>query len=662
MNKKEAKEKAKYLRDKIKYYNKRYYVDNISEITDYEYDQLLKKLEKLEEKYPSIITEDSPTQRVGSDLTKEFPQVSHYRRMLSIDNTYNYEDLIDFDTRMKKLSKNKEYHFFCEHKIDGVSINLIYENGNLNNAVTRGNGEIGEDVLPNIKTIPYVPLKIDHKGIIEIRGEIFINFSDFKKINNKRKEEGKEEFANPRNLAAGTLKMQDPKKVDRRNLNVFFYGAGRLDNLEVSTQSDFIKWLRKKGFRTNTNNKFAEDIDEVWKYCKKWEKEKENLNYLIDGIVIKIDSFDLQQEMGATMKNPRWCIAYKFPAEQVYTKLKNITIQVGRTGILTPVAELESVQLAGTTVKRATLHNMDEIRRKDIRINDIVLIEKSGEIIPQVVKVKKEDRDGTQKKFNMPDKCPVCGSNIVQIDDEVAYRCPNFKCPAQIKGRIEKFVSKEGLDIENLGESWIDKFVDEGLIEKYSDIFKLNYNQIKKFEKMGEKSVDNLKKSIEESKNANLSSLINGLGIPYVGKNGAQLLSKSFQNIEEIINVDIDRLIEIDGIGTTTAESIVRYIKKEENFNELMELKRILNIKNKLNTGKFADKSFLFTGSLDSMSRSDAQKKVEENGGITKKSISNNIDILVVGKNPGSKHDKAKEMNIEIWDEEKFLNNIKEKE
>ena len=652
-----VKKRIERLRELINHHNRLYYQENSPEISDFEYDALARELQELEAEYSEEGLSASPAERVGSDLTGKFPEFFHAVPMLSIDNTYNFNEITEFFARLKKSAGEEAAETVCEHKIDGVSMSLVYEEGVLKHAVTRGNGEKGEDVLANVLTISSVPKKISLPGRSEVRGEVYLSLSDFRRINSLREEKGEEPFANPRNLASGTLKLLDPSLVKKRHLSFYAYGKGEIDAQIPSTQREFLSFLAELGFPVNPHISLCRGEKEVWEYCSRWQKERSSLDYIIDGIVIKVNRFDLQEALGATMKAPRWVIAYKFPAEQARTRIRDIVVQVGRTGILTPVAEMDPVFLAGTTVRRATLHNMDEIRRKDIRVGDLVIVEKGGDIIPKVSAVVKEVRSGDETAFSMPSVCPVCKSPVEQLPGEVAWRCVNIACPAQVRGRLENFVSKAGLDMDNIGPRLLEVLVESGMVRHFSDLFHLDYAVLARMEGMGEKSADNIRASVEKSRRVPLDAFLTALGIPFVGKKGARLLAARFGGIPPLMEATEEDLTGIEGIGEKTARSILSFFRNPANREEVRRLLDEVAFSGGVpgQEGVFAGKKFVITGTLRSMSRQEAEKRIVNGGGEVTSSVSAKTSALIVGENPGSKLDKARKLEIPLWDEETFL-------
>jgi len=656
MNKKDAKKRIDKLRKEINYHNHKYYVESNPIISDYEFDKLLKELEELENKFPDLVTPDSPTQRVGGEPLDGFITVEHKTTMLSLDNTYTFEELKEFDERVKKNVGKVDY--VIEPKIDGAGVALLYENGTLVRGATRGDGIRGDDITSNIKTIPSVPLSLigDNSINLEVRGEVYFSIEGFKKYNKQQAKKGEAVFANPRNAAAGSLRQLDPKIVAQRPLNIFVYTISYSVG-SFQSQSDVIKHLKKVGFRVNPLIKQIETIQEAIKYCEDLEKKRDSLDYEIDGAVIKVNSIEKQRELGETIKHPRWAIAYKFAAKQATTKLIDIVVQVGRTGTLTPVAILKPLSVGGVTVSRATLHNFDELKRKGIKIGDTVLVERSGDVIPQVVKSIKENRTGAEKSRRIPKKCPICGSKIIQEKDEVAVRCPNRMCPARLKWRIKYYASRTAMDIDHLGESTIDKLIDKGFIDNIADLYYLKKDDLLELEGFKDKSAENLLYSIEKSKNQNLSRLIYSLGIRHVGKYAAQLLATNYGSLDDLAKADIEELKQIHGLGDKTAEAIGTFFATEENINFIDKLKK-LGIKTsesqQIKDLPLKNKKFVFTGGLKSLSRPDASDIVKKKGGIVASSVGKDTDFVIVGEKPGSKYEKAKKLKIKVLNEDEF--------
>lgn len=664
-NKDNIKSQLSELRKKIRFYDYQYYVLAESKISDYEYDNLYKQLLSLEEKHPEFITPDSPTQRVGSDLTKEFLQIQHNTPMLSLANSYDEQDLLDFDKRVRNMLKTKkEIEYVTELKIDGVSISIRYENGVLTKASTRGDGFVGEEVTNNVKTIKSVPLALyeiseNLPPAFEVRGEVFMKVDEFKKYNEERAKEGLKLFANPRNLSAGTLKLQDPKEVALRPLDIFVYYL-LSDQNEFSSQHSNLQFLKKTGFKTNPHYKLCRNMEEVIEFCRYWDLNRSKLAYEIDGIVIKVNDIELQNKLGNIAKSPRWAIAYKFAAQKATTKLIEISWQVGRTGAVTPVAELEPVFLAGSTISRATLHNRDEIERKDIRIGDTVILEKGGDVIPKIVSVDLAERNLKSKKPGFPKRCPICNEKLLFSEDEVAIYCINSQCPAQLKGQIEHFASRGAMDIEGLGKSLVDQFVDIKLLNSYVDIYYLKdkREELISLERLGEKSVDNLLAAIEESKGKPFERVLFALGIRYVGTGAAKKLAAAFKNIGNLIKASEEEIQDVKEIGPSIAKSVNLFFenpKNMDNINRLISAGLTFELKGDSKVSdNLANLNFVITGTLKDFSRDSAKSEIEKRGGKVTSAISAKTDYLVAGENAGSKLEKAKKINIEIINEEKL--------
>jgi len=641
--------------------------------SDENYDKLVKELEKLETENPDLITPDSPTQRVGKDLTKEFNPVKHKIPMLSLANTYDEQDLFDFDRRVKEsLSDSEQVEYVVELKIDGASVSINYVNGILKTAATRGDGTTGEEITNNIKTIRSIPLTIDlnkEKKFklknFEVRGEVYMRIADFEGLNKDRENKGEKLFANPRNSTAGTLKLQDPKIVAGRKLQVFFYSLINLDE-ELQSQEENLKLLSKMGFTVNPHYKVCKNINEVLSVCNKFEEMRDTLEYEIDGAVIKVNSIHQQKILGSIAKSPRWAVAYKFKAKQAFTKLNDITWQVGRTGAITPVAELEPVKLAGSTISRATLHNYDEIQRKDIRVGDTVVLEKGGDVIPKIVAVVLSERPKKSSQTLPPDKCPVCGSKLFKPENEVAFYCENPECSAQIKGRIIHFASRGAMDIEGLGDALVDLFVDKGFIKHFSDIYKLKNRRAEliQIERLGEKSIDNLLQAIEKSKAQPFYKVLFALGIRYVGSGAAQKIADHFNSIDDIIASSQDEISAIYEIGPSISKSIKQFFSDKKNIKLIEELRKSgLNFnseKKEIIQSALTDKTFVLTGTLSTMSRDEAGAKIIKLGGKVSSSVSKNTDYVVAGEKAGSKLSKAESLGVKILDESTFLKMLEE--
>jgi len=670
--------KIEALREQIREHDYKYYVIAQPAISDEEYDKLFKQLEKLESENPKLVTSDSPTQRVGSDLTKEFKPVEHKVPMLSLSNTYSEEELFDFDRRVREgLGDEEKVEYLVELKIDGASVSINYVNGTLKSAATRGDGTIGEEITNNVKTIKSIPLKIKKDISIpyelrdfEVRGEIFMNIEDFEKLNQEREKNGEKLFANPRNSTAGTLKLQDPKVVAKRPLNSFMYNLISIEE-KLQTQEENLALLKKLGFKVNEHYKKCGSIQEVIKVCSEFEKLRENLKYEIDGAVIKVNLIAQQNKLGSIAKAPRWAVAFKYKSKQAVTKIKDIVWQVGRTGAVTPVAELESKFLAGSTISRATLHNFDEIVRKDIRVGDTVIIEKGGDVIPKVVEVVLAERKSGSRKTAPPEKCPACKSKLFKPEGEVAFYCENTECPDQIKGRLEHFASRGAMDIEGLGESLIDLFVDNGFLKTYADIYNLkNYkNELVTMERFGEKSVSNLLNSIEKSKEKPFDKVLFALGIRYVGSGAAKKLAAHFKSLDALMAANEEEISSVYEIGESISKSLIKFFDNDHNKKVIEELKKA-GLKFTFTDAKttfvgdnfFKGKTFVLTGTLTSFSREQAGEQIVSFGGNVTSSVSKKTNYVLAGDNAGSKLDKAKALGITIINEDEFLKIIREVE
>lgn len=664
-------EKIEELRELIREHDYNYYVVNDPVISDHEYDMLMKELEALETEHPDLVTPDSPTQRVGKDLTKVFKPVTHKVPMLSLSNTYNEEELFDFDRRVKEmLPGHEEVEYTVELKIDGASVSIHYLNGMLKTAATRGDGLIGEEITANARTIKSIPLKLkdidrfeyDLKDI-EVRGEIFMRVDDFLKLNKEREARGERLFANPRNSAAGTLKMQDPKIVASRPLNIFVYTLISLHE-DFDTQYENLEILKKLGFNVNIETRLCKNITEVLEVCKELELRRAQFEYEIDGAVVKVNSVHQQKILGSIAKSPRWAVAYKFKAKQAYTKVNKILWQVGRIGTITPVADLEPVLLSGSTISRATLHNIDEIERKDIREGDKVIIEKGGDVIPKVISVVIKERPANTKPVKAPAKCPACGTPVFKPEGEVAIYCENTECPAQIKGRLEHFAARGAMDIEGLGASWIDIFVDKGFIKTYADIYDLQEKRedILQLERMGEKSVDNLLTGIEKSKEQPFHKVLFAIGIRYVGSGAAKKLAGHFENIDLLMKSTEEEITAIHEIGPSIAGSVVKFFSDEHNIKIIERLKKhrlkLSSERKIIQENFFTGKTFVITGTLSKFSREDASDRITNLGGKVTGSVSGKTDYLIAGENAGSKLTKAEKLGVNILKEEEFLKQI----
>jgi len=662
LNRAAAEKRIRALRDEIRRHERLYYAENRPEITDYEFDLLYHELLELERRFPELASADSPTLRVGGEPAEAFAPFRHRVPMLSMDNTYSEADLREFERRNRRLVPETGFSYTVELKIDGVSIALIYRDGILRTGATRGDGTTGDDVTANIRTIRSVPLRLEGAvpGEFEVRGEVYIAREDFAAINAVREEAGEPVYANPRNLAAGSLKQLDPRVTARRRLRCWIYSSPNQAELGIDSHWELLKKLKALGFEVEPHSVLCSGIEEVIGVCREWEGRREPLPYQVDGLVVKVDSLRLQEELGATSKAPRWQIAYKFPAQQATTRLEAVTVQVGRLGRLTPVAELVPVALAGTVVKRASLHNQDEIDRKDIRIGDTVVVEKAGEIIPQVVRPLKELRTGSEKKFSMPDRCPSCGGPVKRAEGEVAYRCGNISCPAQVRERIAHFASRRAMDIEGLGPKSIDQLVSRGLVSSVADLYGLDREVLAPLERMGEKSAANLVAALDDSRRRPLFRLIFGLGIRHVGVAGARALAARFGSLPAIMKAGVEELEEIPDIGPIMAASIREFFEIRRNREQIERLGAAgvrLEEEEKEPARKVegvSGKTFVLTGTLDGLTREEAAAAVVARGGKAASSVSAKTDYVVVGANPGSKARTAAELGVPVLDEREF--------
>ena len=661
-----AKSRVQELRDLLNQYGYEYYVLDQPSVPDAEYDKLMNELIEIEESFPELKTADSPTQRIGGQVLDAFEKVQHQTSMLSLGNAFNEEDLRDFDRRVRQAVED-EFSYVCELKIDGLAVSLRYEDGYLVLGATRGDGTTGENITENLKTIRSIPLRIKEPLSMEVRGEAFMPRKSFEALNEAKMERDEVPFANPRNAAAGSLRQLDPKIAAKRNLDIFVYAMTDTGELEIDSHSESLNLLDDLGFKTNKERQTCETIDDVIAYIESWQTKRPELSYDIDGIVVKVDSFDQQAELGTTAKSPRWAIAYKFPAEEVVTKLVNIELTVGRTGVITPTAILEPVQVAGTTVQRASLHNEDLIREKDIRIGDYVVVKKAGDIIPEVVNVIEEKRTGEEQEFTMPTHCPECESELVRLEGEVALRCINPSCPAQIREGLIHFVSRNAMNIDGLGEKVISQLFREQLIKDVADIYTLTKQQLIGLERMGEKSADNLIAAIEASKENSLERLLFGLGIRHVGAKAAKTLAQHFETIDKLTKATYDELVAINEIGAKMADAIVAYFTQEEVQELIHELKeygvnltykgpKLVSVENV--DSVFAGKTVVLTGKLEQLSRNEAKAQIEALGGKVTGSVSKKTDLVVAGEEAGSKLIKANELEIEVWDEARLLTEL----
>lgn len=666
MERQSAEKRVQELHETLNQYNYEYHVLDKPSVPDSEYDQRLRELIELEDQFPDLKSPDSPTQRVGGAILDFFEKVEHRTPMLSLGNAFNEQDLRDFDRRVRQ-AVGDDFSYVCELKIDGLAVSLRYEDGRFVQGATRGDGSIGEDITSNLKTIRSIPLKVKETAAFEVRGEAFMPKRSFEALNAAKEERGEEPFANPRNAAAGSLRQLDPKIAASRNLDIFLYALAEIGDMGIESHSEGLDRLDELGFKTNPERKRCATIEEVLEYVEKWTQGRPDLSYDIDGIVIKVDALDQQSELGTTAKSPRWAIAFKFPAEEVVTILKDIELSVGRTGVVTPTAILEPVRVAGTTVQRASLHNEDLIREKDIKIGDHVVIKKAGDIIPEVVNVLEEKRTGEEQEFSMPTHCPECESELVRLEGEVALRCINPKCPAQIREGLIHFVSRNAMNIDGLGEKVISQLFREQLIEDVADLYRLERDHLLALERMGEKSVDNLLAAIEASKKNSLEKLLFGLGIRHVGAKAAKTLSQEFGTMDKLSAASAEELTAINEIGGKMAEAVVAYFENEEVQELILELKDAgvnMDYKGPKPVAAsdvdsyFAGKTIVLTGKIEQLSRNEAKERIEALGGKVTGSVSKKTDLVIAGEEAGSKLTKANELEIEVWDEDKLMEEL----
>lgn len=656
--------KVKELRARINRANYEYYILDNPTISDAEYDRLMQELQAIETAHPELITPDSPTQRVGATPLTEFQTVTHRTPMISLDNAMNESEIRDFVHRIQKLLPGETIEFVAEPKIDGLAVELVYENGVLTAGSTRGDGVTGEDITQNLKTIRAIPLKLNSESVaapalIEIRGEVYMDKADFQQLNEQQALEGKPLFANPRNSAAGSLRQLDPRITARRPLKIFCYALGACEGLSFRTHWEFLQTLPKWGLRINPLIRFCQTVDDLLDYYRWIESQRNELPYDIDGVVFKVNSLAQQAALGLKARSPRWAIAAKFKAQQEVTQIRAIEASVGRTGAITPVAHLTPVQIGGVTVSNATLHNQDEIDRKDIRIGDWVVVQRAGDVIPQVVKVITERRTGTEKPYQIPPNCPVCGAAVIREEDEAKHRCPNMNCPAQIKARIEHFASKRAMDIDGLGEKLVAQLVDKGLVSDVADLYFLTRDQILTLERMADKSAQNLLDAIANSKTVSLARFIYALGIRNVGEHMGKVLEQAFGSLEKFLQADYEQLQNIEGVGPIVAQSIVNFLKEAHNRQTIQ---RLLDAGITFSVAEtpavrtdLAGKIFVFTGTLQAMSRDEAKALVEKLGARTSSSVSSKTDFVIVGENPGSKATLAQQLNVRMLSEAEFL-------
>lgn len=665
------KKEIEKLRREIRQHDILYYVEDQPKISDREYDRLLQKLIDWEKEHPDDIPADSPTQRVGGKVSERFTGIAHKTAMLSLDNTYNLDEFRDFHNRVVKgLNKGEpegnqvaedEVEYAVELKIDGLGVNLTYENGLFVQGATRGDGMTGEDITANLRTIRSIPLNIPTENedfnILEVRGEVFLDREAFFKINEERKAEGQAQFANPRNAAAGTLRLLDPAITAKRPLDIFVYSVGFMDHIPFKTHFSAMQKLKSLGFRINPENILCKNFEETFKLIENWREKKDRLSYEVDGLVVKVNSLGFQSKLASTARHPRWAVAYKYEAEQVITEVEDIVCQVGRTGSITPVALLRPVLVSGSTVSRATLHNEDVIKDKDVRVGDTVVIEKAGEVIPKVVRVANESGKSRTQPFEMPKTCPECATKIIRPEGEVAWRCVNAVCPAQVKERLLHFASRKAMDIDHLGPAVLDQLVDGGYVQHFSDLYTLDLEDLVELERMAEKSAQNLIDSIEKSKSAGLTRLLHALGIRHVGQRAAAVLAENFHSIDKLQAASFEDLEQVDEIGPIMAESLRAFFGQEVNRQEVERLReqKVVLVEERKETGNsLEDKQFVLTGTLKDFSRDQAKEKILSLGGRVTSSVSKKTDYVVAGADPGSKRDKAEKLGVEILTEDQL--------
>ncbi|MDH7498828.1 MAG: NAD-dependent DNA ligase LigA [candidate division NC10 bacterium] len=651
------------LREQIRRHDYLYYVEDRPEISDEEYDRLFRELKDLEEKHPELVTPDSPTQRVGGQVAEGFSVVEHKVAMLSLDNAFRPEELAEFEERLKRALPGECFEYVAELKIDGLGVALLYQDGLLVRGSTRGDGRRGEDVTANLRTIRSIPLRIDSSRYrfseLEVRGEVYLRRADFERLNREREELGEPLFANPRNAAAGSVRLLDPSLTAQRPLNIFIYGISYVEPPLFATHSEALTALKSLGFRINPENAILPSMAEVITHCQALERRRYELDYEVDGVVVKVNSLDQQRRLGSTSRHPRWAIAYKFAAHQATTRVKEIIVGVGRTGALTPVALLEPVELGGATVSRATLHNEDEVARKDIRVKDTVLVERAGEVIPQVVKVLKEKREPGTHPFSMPRKCPACGAAVYRPQGEAVTRCTNSSCPAQIKERLIHYGSRHAMDIDGLGEKIVDQLVDSGLVKDFADLYHLKVDVLSALERMAEKSAGNLVEAIASSKDRGLSRLLYGLGIRYVGEHVAEVLAARYKSLDALARASYEELMEVPEIGPRIAESVAHFFAQEENQRVIHRLREVgVRMEEGEAEGPVSQplrgKVFVLTGALEGFSREEAKEAILRKGGRVTSSVSRKTDYVVVGKDPGSKLQEAQRLGVPTLNEQEL--------
>lgn len=661
------------LRELLHRYNHEYYVLDAPTVSDAEYDELMNELRQLESEHPELVTPDSPTQRVGAEPSTAFGTIRHEIPMLSLSNVYNVDELGEWVARVYRLAGSEDVEFVTEPKIDGSAVSILYRDGALERGATRGDGVTGEDVTTNIKTVRNIPLRISPSktgtpipDVLEVRGEIYMRKSEFDDLNRRRGEAGDTLFANPRNAAAGSLRQLDPKLTAARPLRLYAYGVGMAEGEIPGTHAEQVSLLRDLGFPVTDNARVCHSVEEIWEQCEAWLAARDELDYEIDGVVIKVNEINLQNELGAVSREPRWATAYKFPAIQKTTAIEGIEVNVGRTGSLNPVAILAPVEIGGVTVRRATLHNEDEIERLGVMIGDTVVVERAGDVIPKIISVVKEKRDGSETPFAMPDSCPVCGAQAVRLEGEVARECVNVSCPARVREQVRHFVSRGAMDIEGFGSKLAVLFVDLGLIKDFSDIFHLDWEKIAELEGFGDKKIENLQHSIEQSKQQPLSRLINALGIRHIGERNARSLAHHFRSMDRLLGATREELEAIPGIGAVVAEAVYDFVQEPRNRDLIARLEKMGlrmdegNVDSPSTDGKLAGKTVVLTGRMESLSRSEAQELLEQAGAQVTSSVSKKTDYVAVGADPGSKAERARELDVPILSEDELKAMLRE--
>jgi DNA ligase (NAD+) len=646
------------LREELRKHEYHYYILDDPLISDTEYDRTMQELSRLEKENPEFLTSDSPTQRVGGQAAQRFSPITHRRPLLSLDNAFSLADLKDFDRRVARIISPAPY--MAELKIDGVSIALIYEDGVLINAATRGDGLVGEDVTANIRTVKSIPLRLrENVPRLEVRGEVYMPKGEFLRLNQDKEEKGERVFANPRNAAAGSLRQLDPGITAQRALSAFIYDIIYSEGIDIETQQQALAYLKRQGFPVNGEARFCPGIGEVYEYSREYQERRHDLPYEIDGIVIKLDPLAEREKLGQTAKSPRWAIAYKFPAEEKETRLRQVEINVGRTGIIAPTAILEPVVLAGTTVSRASMHNFDLLQEKDIRVGDLVLVHKAGDIIPEIIRPLSEKRQGDERQIEPPHECPACGSQVMRFEGEVAYRCGNINCPARLKESLVFFASRTAMDIDGLGPAVVDQVVEKKLVQKVDDLYYLREEQIAGLDRMGAKSAANLIRAIEDSKSRPLYRLLTALGIRHVGAKTARILTEHIHDIEAFMEIDEEQLLSIPDIGPKMAESVVKFFREPRNQATIARLKaagvNTVEAGSAKGLQPLAGKTFVLTGTMEAMTRNEASDRIEALGGKVSSSVSKKTSYVVAGSEPGSKYDKAIQLGVTLLTEEEFI-------